>query len=64
MYLNLLWLFLFTDVQKMECIPKPYSRDELLYLSLSALSKKCPPELSYLSKVFPDVCFTEVRKHT
>ena len=44
----------------MECIPKPYSRDELLYLSLSALSKKCPPELSYLSKVFPDVCFTEV----
>lgn len=44
----------------MEYIPNPYSRDELLYLSLSPFSKKCPPELSYLSKVFPDVCFTEV----
>ncbi|XP_052063397.1 uncharacterized protein LOC127703046 isoform X2 [Mytilus californianus] len=41
-------------------LPQSYDREELLYLALSPLSKKCPAELSYLSKVFPDVCFTQV----
>ncbi|CAC5396448.1 unnamed protein product [Mytilus coruscus] len=41
-------------------LPQSYDREELLYLALSPFSKKCPTELSYLSKVFPDVCFTQV----
>ncbi|XP_076112672.1 uncharacterized protein LOC143080627 isoform X2 [Mytilus galloprovincialis] len=44
-------------------LQQSYEREELLYLALSPLSKKCPTELSYLSKVFPDVCFTQVDRY-
>ncbi|CAG2237982.1 unnamed protein product [Mytilus edulis] len=50
----------FNDDHENPKLPQSYDREELLYLALSPLSKKCPTELSYLSKVFPDVCFLQL----
>ncbi|XP_071172902.1 uncharacterized protein [Mytilus edulis] len=53
----------FNDDHENPKLPQSYDREELLYLALSPLSKKCPTELSYLSKVFPDVCFLQVDRY-
>ncbi|XP_061198300.1 uncharacterized protein LOC133206363 isoform X2 [Saccostrea echinata] len=40
-----------------------YSREALLKLANSPLSKQKPPELSYLQKIYPEVCLSEAKKY-
>ena len=46
------------DLEELEHIV--YNREELLVIANSPLSKKKPKELSYLCKLFPEVCLTKV----
>lgn len=50
------------DLEELE--PVTYSREELLTLANSPLSRKRPTESSYLCKLYPEVCLEKVCENT